>query len=101
MAVVRDLDSQYPILLMSYRPKVGERRIHPADLRDYRREHQFLGPGCLCPLLQNLSEEPDFTEAAIYIPVFGRYGGEYVAACANNRCGYVGQYNFVFMFTTE
>jgi hypothetical protein len=36
--------------------------------------------------------EPDFIEAAIYIPVFGCYGGEYVAACANNHCGYLGEY---------
>jgi hypothetical protein len=27
----------------------------------------------------------------MYIPVFGRYAGEYVAECANSRCGYLGQ----------
>jgi hypothetical protein len=27
----------------------------------------------------------------MYIPVFGRYAGEYVAECANSRCGYLGR----------
>jgi hypothetical protein len=63
----------------------------PSALRDYRERYQFLGPSCLCPLLQPLSEEPAFKEVAIYIPVFGRYAGEYVAECANSRCGYLGQ----------
>ena len=63
----------------------------PSALRDYREHYQFLGPSCLCPLLQRVSKEPAFTEAAIYIPVFGRFAGEYVAECANSRCGYLGQ----------
>jgi hypothetical protein len=40
--------------------------------------------------LVNLSDKLDFVEAAIYMPVFGHYGGEYVAACANNQCRYIG-----------
>ena len=28
--------------------------------------------------------------AAIHIPVFGRYAGEYVAECAGSQCGYLG-----------
>ena len=63
----------------------------PSALREYREHHQFLGPSCLCPLFQQVSEEPVFTEAAIYIPVFGRYAGEYVAECASSQCGYLGQ----------
>jgi hypothetical protein len=65
--------------------------VAPSALCEYREHHQFLGPSCLCPLLQRLIEEPVFTEAAIYIPVFGRYAGEYVAECASSRCGYLGQ----------
>jgi hypothetical protein len=65
--------------------------VKPSDLRTYREDHQFLGPGCLCPLMQPVTEEPTFTEAAIYLPVFGRYAGEYVAECAKSRCGYMGQ----------
>ena len=84
---------------MDNRPKMGQQRIPPADLCSHHREHQFLGPGCFCPLLQNLSEEPGFIEAAIYIPVFGHCGGEYVAACAKNRCGYTGEYEL--FFTTD
>jgi hypothetical protein len=33
----------------------------------------------------------DFVEAAIYMVGHGRYGGEYVAACAEDQCGYFGQ----------
>lgn len=74
------------------RPVHGEKRVAPSDLRKYRRKHQFLGPCCLCPLLGPISEEPRFTEAAIYMAVFGRYGGEYVAECAKSRCGYLGRF---------
>jgi hypothetical protein len=37
-----------------------------------------------------ITGEFHFTEAAIYVPVFGRYTGEYVAECAKSRCGYLG-----------
>jgi len=38
-----------------------------------------------------VSEEPVFTEAVIYIPVFGCYAGEYIAECTSSQCGYLGQ----------
>ena len=60
-------------------------------LHNYRKTHQFLGPCCLCSLLTPLREDSHFTEAAIYVPVFGRYAGEYVAECARSHCGYLGQ----------
>jgi len=66
----------------------------PARLRKYHEVHQYLGPGCLCPLLEPLGEEPVFTEAAIYLTTFGCYEGEYVAECAKARCGYLGQSPF-------
>ena len=69
---------------------IGNRLVPPCDLRGHRDHHQFLGPSCLCPLLQPLSEEPVFKETAIYIPVFGRYAGEHVAECTESRCGYIG-----------
>jgi hypothetical protein len=68
--------------------------VSPGALREYRGGYDFLGPCCLCPLLEPLSKEPKFTEAAIYMPVFGRYAGEYIAGCAQSRCGYVGQFPF-------
>jgi hypothetical protein len=77
-----------------HRPVSGGRRVPPAELRQYRETHQYLGPGCLCLLLEPLSEEPVFTEAAIYLTTFGRYGGEYIAECAKGRCGYLGQSSF-------
>jgi hypothetical protein len=73
-----------------HRPVEKNERVPPDALRNYRETHQFLGPCCLCPLLMPLSEESHFTEAAIYIPIFGRYAGEYVAECAKSRCGYLG-----------
>ena len=73
-----------------HRPVIGNRLVPPCDLRDHRDLHQFLGPSCLCPLLQPLGEEPVFQEAAIYMPVFGRYAGEHIAECTESRCGYIG-----------
>ena len=74
-----------------HRPVEGNKRVRPDALHDYRKTNQFLGPCCLCPLLMPLSRESHFTEAAMYIPIFGRYAGEYVAECAKSRCGYLGQ----------
>jgi len=68
--------------------------MSPAGLRKYCEICQYLGPGCLCPLLELFSEEPVFTEAAIYLTTFGRYEGEYVAECARGHCGYLGQSPF-------
>ena len=73
-----------------HRPVEGNERVRPDALHDYRKTHQFLGPCCLCPLLTPLSGESNFTEAAMYVPIFGRYAGEYVAECAKSRCGYLG-----------
>ncbi|KAF8234352.1 hypothetical protein L208DRAFT_1550076 [Tricholoma matsutake] len=65
--------------------------VVPGALHEHHEHYQFLGPSCLCPLLQQVSKAPVFTEAAIYILVFGRYAGEYIAECANGRCRYIGQ----------
>jgi hypothetical protein len=73
-----------------YRPVREGARVPPAELRRHREVHQYLGPGCLCPLLEPLNQEPVFREAAIYLTTFGRYEGEYVAECAKSECGYLG-----------
>lgn len=73
-----------------HRPVEGNKRVRPDALNNYRRTHQFLGPCCLCPLLTPLSGGSQFTEAAMYLPIFGHYAGEYVAECAKSRCGYLG-----------
>ena len=73
-----------------HRPVSGGVCVLPSELRRYRATHQYLGPGCLCPLLEPLSKEPAFTEAAIYLTIIGRDQGEYVAECAKGRCGYLG-----------
>ncbi|KAF8241064.1 hypothetical protein L208DRAFT_1463692, partial [Tricholoma matsutake] len=72
-------------------PIHARKHVAPGTLHEHHEHYQFLGPSCLCPLLQQVSEDPVFTEAAIYILVFGRYTGEYVAKCANSRCRYIGQ----------
>ncbi|KAM6490167.1 hypothetical protein JOM56_014361 [Amanita muscaria] len=76
-------------LIPHYWPVSEGARVPPAELRQYREAHQYLGPGCLCPLLEPLSEEPVFREAAIYLTWFGRYEGEYIAECAKSQCRYL------------
>jgi hypothetical protein len=61
-------------------------RVTPSDLESHRLSHEVLAPCCLCPLRP---EEGPFVEAAIFTPVRGRFLGEYVAACAKNKCGYI------------
>ena len=34
----------------------------------------------------------DFVEAAIYLVTSGAYAGEYVASCATDNCGYLGEF---------
>lgn len=75
-----------------HRPvKPDGKRVPPDELRLYRETHQYLGPGCLCPLLEPLTE---YKEAAIYLTVDGLYKGEYVAECADDRCEYLSQSPF-------
>jgi hypothetical protein len=60
-------------------------------LRSYHETHEFLGPGCFCPLLgMQRGIEHWFVEAAIHVPVVGHYAGEYVTECAKSRCSYLG-----------
>ncbi|KAF8220453.1 hypothetical protein L208DRAFT_1333684 [Tricholoma matsutake] len=72
-------------------PIHARKRVAPGALREHREHYQFLGPSCLCLLLQQVSEDPVFTEAAIYMLVVGCYAGEYIAECANGQCRYIGQ----------
>jgi hypothetical protein len=66
-------------------------RISPDKWRDYRENHEFLNPSCLCALFQPQGEVLCYTEAAIYLPLNGRYRGEWVAECAKGCCGYLGK----------
>ena len=76
-----------------HRPVEGNKRVPPRQLNKYRECHRdrFLGPCCLCPLLAQVGEERDYTEAIIELTVFGRFKGEYVAECAERQCGYIGE----------
>jgi hypothetical protein len=73
------------------RPVHEGKRVTLCNLCEYHEKYQFLGPCCLCPLLGGISDEPAFTEAAIYMPIFGHYGGEYVMECVKSQCRYLGQ----------
>ena len=68
-------------------------RVSPDKWHDYRENHEFLYPSCLCALLQLQGEGKvaRYTEAAIYLRLYGRYKGEWVAECAKGCCGYLGR----------
>ena len=75
------------------RPARDSVRVSPDQWCDYRENHDFLNPSCLCALLQPQGEGRvvRYTEAAIYLRLYGRYKGEWVAECANGCCGYLGR----------
>ena len=64
-------------------------RVVPSNLLHYRINHEFQTPCCLCACNAN-GAVPTFTESAIYVAIDGAYSGEYVAGCALNSCGYLG-----------
>src|ERR1700722_19095520 len=67
---------------------VGE-CVTPSDLNDHHRSHQFLGPGCLCSLMD--MDQPPFVECALYQSTASCFSGKYVASCAQDICGYFGR----------
>jgi hypothetical protein len=71
-----------------------DKRVKPCDLLEYREEHHFRAPQCLCPLLQKLGDgEEPITETVILEKISGTRHSrivEYVAECASGRCGYSG-----------
>jgi hypothetical protein len=66
-------------------------RVTPSDFETYRLVHSILGPCCLCPF-QYRGRVGNFKEAAVFMAVRGRHAGQYVAACADDRCGYFGDW---------
>ena len=94
---IRTVSSRLILLCLHpclHRPVRDRARVTPEGLRQYREAHQYLGPGCLCPLFERVGNRPAFTEAAIYITAVEPYKGEYVAGCAKSRCGYMGRSPF-------
>lgn len=71
------------------RPSTLFARIHPSDFEGYRKSHQFIGPSCFCPAFER--DGPEFVESAMFMVDFGPFAGQYVAACAEDRCGYLGK----------
>ena len=59
-------------------------------MRQYWFTNDMLGPCCLCSLINPMGL--DFVEAAIYLATSGAYAGEYVASCATDNCGYLGEF---------
>ena len=74
----------------------GDKRVTPDMWLEYRKQHKFRGPNCLCPLLRTTNEEPPATEAEIVLKRSGDRIGEYIAECPNARCGYYGQFPVAF-----
>ncbi len=66
-----------------------QRPISPPAMQDHRISHRMRGPCCLCPLMDE--SKPDIVEAAIYVVSEEGQGGQYVAACAKDECGYFGK----------
>ena len=52
-----------------HRPTRDSLHVSPDKWRDYRENHEFLNPSCLCALLklQGKGEAPRYTEVAIYL----------------------------------
>ena len=66
-----------------------DERVKPCNLLEYREQHHFRAPQCLCPLLQKLGDgEEPIIETAITEKISGTV--KYVAECASGRCGYSG-----------
>ncbi|TFK78443.1 hypothetical protein K466DRAFT_606979 [Polyporus arcularius HHB13444] len=68
--------------------------VPPNELRLSRVTHDFLGPCCLCPRF--FRDMGTFVESSILIAPCGAFSGEYVASCAQGRCGYVALLDRVF-----
>jgi hypothetical protein len=70
--------------------ETGE-RVPPSDLSEHRTSHDFKVPCCLCACD---AAAPQYVESEIYTATEGPFWGEYVAGCAADRCGYLGQSRF-------
>jgi hypothetical protein len=69
-----------------------DKRVKPCNLLEYREQHHFRAPQCLCPLLQKLGDgEGLIVETAITVKISGTR--EYVAECESGRCGYSGVFH--------
>jgi hypothetical protein len=73
------------------RPIEDENRVPPSGMRDHRVTNKMPNPICFCSMKFRNVNQPKFVEAAIYLITTGLYGGQYVASCANDRCGYFGE----------
>ena len=76
------------------RPARDSVRVSPDKWRDYRENHEFLNPSCLCalPKPQGKGEALRYIEVAIHLPLNGCYKVEWVAECAKGYCGYLGRF---------
>ena len=81
----------YHELVLNRRPTHTPMRIAPDAMRQYRSTNDMLGPCCLCLLINPMG--PDFVEATIYLATSGAYAGEYVASCATDNCGSLGEFH--------
>ena len=78
------------LLTSNSRPCDQQQRVRPSSLRDHRQATIMLGPCCLCPMKD--ASAPDFVEAAMYLATAGPFAGQYVIGCAQDKCGYLGEW---------
>ena len=88
--------ADYGAFTINSRPVDEDKQVEPSRLLEYLEQRHFRTPLCLCPLLQTFCEEPTITEAAILQKRSGTHVGEYVVECVSGRCGYFGEFSFIF-----
>lgn len=64
-------------------------RVVPEDWYHFRATHDFRFPCCLCV---RGSPMESYTETEVCVETTGNYVGQYVAACAENKCGYISEF---------
>ncbi|KAH6869034.1 hypothetical protein BKA70DRAFT_1452232 [Coprinopsis sp. MPI-PUGE-AT-0042] len=74
-----------PCTMGKENPERQTSRVEPSGLEDYRRDHEFQAPTCLCALIDGVP----YTETRIGLVERGEHRGAYAAECAAKRCGYI------------
>jgi hypothetical protein len=74
--------------LIAHRPTEDRDRVDPCHLRGYRQTNEFVGPCCICALLERNGK---YVEAAMFAAPSGPNSGRYVAQCAKGECAYYGE----------
>ena len=88
--------ADYSAFMINSRPVDEDKQVELSGLLEYLEQRHFQTPLCLCPLLQTFYDEPTIMEAAVLQKKSGTHVGEYVVECVSGRCGYFGEFSFIF-----